>query len=109
MFDGSNVLSYFYYTLLKDGYIDTMVSPGLVLLAKDSPPRDTRAYFRGMCIKKFPKEVYATSWSSVLFDIGNFTIKRVPLLHPLKGTEALVGNVFNRSETAEDLLRNLAA
>ena len=99
----------FYYTLLKDGYIDTMVSPGLVLLAKDSPPRDTRAYFRGMCIKKFPKEVYATSWSSVLFDIGNFTIKRVPLLHPLKGTEALVGNVFNRSETAEDLLRNLAA
>lgn len=98
-----------YYTMLKDGYIDTFVSEGMILLAKDSPPRDTRAFFRGMCIKRFPKEVYATSWSSVLFDIGNFTIKRVPLLHPLKGTEALVGDIFTRSETAEDLLKNLAA
>lgn len=98
-----------YYTLVKDGYIDTFISEGMVLMAKDSPPRDTRAFFRGTCIKKFPKEVYATSWSSVLFDIGNFTIKRVPLLHPLKGTEALVGEVLARSETAEDLLRNLAA
>ncbi len=98
-----------YYTLVKDGYIDTFVSEGAVLLAKDSPPRDTRAFFRGTCIKKFPKEVYATSWSSILFDIGNFTIKRVPLLHPLKGTEAIVGDIFIRSETAEDLLRNLAA
>ena len=98
-----------YYTLLKDGYVDTFVSEGTVLLARDSPPTDTRAFFRGMCIKKFPKEVYATSWTSVLFDIGNFTIKRVPLLHPLKGTEALVGGVLTRSETAEDLLRNLAA
>lgn len=98
-----------YYTLVKDGYIDTFISEGMVLLAKDTPPRDTRAFFRGTCIKKFPKEVYATSWSSVLFDIGNFTIKRVPLLHPLKGTEAIVGDIFIRSETAEDLLRNLAA
>lgn len=98
-----------YYALSKDGYIDTFISAGAVLLAKDSPPRDTRAFFRGMCIKRFPKEVYATSWSSVLFDIGNFTIKRVPLLHPLRGTATLVGDIFTRSETAEDLLRNLAA
>lgn len=98
-----------YYALLKDGYIDAFISAGAVLLAKDSPPRDTRAFFRGMCIKRFPKEVYATSWSSVLFDIGNFTIKRVPLLHPLRGTATLVGDIFTRSETAEDLLRNLAA
>jgi len=98
-----------YYNLVNDGYIDTFVSEGAILLAKDSPPRDTRAFFRGMCIKRFPKEVYATSWTSVLFDIGNFTIKRVPLLYPLKGTEALVGDVLTRSETAEDLLRNLAA
>lgn len=99
----------FYYALSKDGYIDTFISTGAALLAKDSPPRDTRAFFRGMCIKRFPKEVYATSWSSVLFDIGNFTIKRVPLLHPLRGTATLVGDIFTRSETAEDLLRNLAA
>lgn len=98
-----------YYTLMKDGYADSFVSEGSVVLAKDLPPKETRAFFRGMCIKKFPKEVYATSWSSVLFDIGNFTIKRVPLLNPVKGTEELVGEIFNKSETAEELLRNLAA
>jgi len=98
-----------YYALSKDGYIDNFVSPGSILLAQESPPPDTRAFFRGMCIKRYPKEVYATSWSSVLFDIGNFSIKRVPLLHPLRGTVDLVGDIFARSETAEDLLKNLAA
>lgn len=98
-----------YYALMKDGYVDSFISEGSIILARDIPPKDTRAYFRGTCIKKFPKEVYATSWSSVLFDIGNFTIKRVPLLNPLRGTEAMVGDIFTKSETAEDLLKNLAA
>ncbi|MBI5755791.1 MAG: proteasome accessory factor PafA2 [Nitrospirae bacterium] len=98
-----------YYTLMRDGYVTPFVSEGMIFLAKDNPPRDTRAFFRGMCIKRFPKEVYATSWSSVLFDIGNSTIKRVPLQNPLRGTEALVGNFFRESETAEDLLRDLSA
>ncbi|MEK6561423.1 MAG: depupylase/deamidase Dop [Nitrospirota bacterium] len=97
-----------YYTLLRDGYVTPFISEGTILLAKDTPPRDTRAFFRGTCIKRFPKEVYAASWTSVLFDIGNSTIKRVPLLNPLRGTDDLVGKIIRESETAEDLLRNLA-
>jgi proteasome accessory factor A len=97
-----------YYTLLRDGYITPFVSEGAILLAKETPPKDTRAFFRGTCIKRFPKEVYAASWTSVLFDIGNSTIKRVPLLNPLRGTDDLVGKIVRESETAEDLLRNLA-
>ncbi|MEK6713341.1 MAG: proteasome accessory factor PafA2 family protein, partial [Nitrospirota bacterium] len=97
-----------YYTLLRDGYITPFVSEGAILLAKETPPKDTRAFFRGTCIKRFPKEVYAASWTSVLFDIGNSTIKRVPLLNPLRGTDDLVGKIIRESETAEDLLRNLA-
>src|SRR3990172_7546543 len=97
-----------YYTLLRDGYITPFVSEGAILLAKETPPKDTRAFFRGTSIKRFPKEVYAASWTSVLFDIGNSTIKRVPLLNPLRGTDDLVGKIIRESETAEDLLRNLA-
>ncbi|MEK6538863.1 MAG: proteasome accessory factor PafA2 family protein, partial [Nitrospirota bacterium] len=97
-----------YYTLLRDGYVTPFISEGTILLAKDTPPLDTRAFFRGTCIKRFPKEVYAASWTSVLFDIGNSTIKRVPLLNPLRGTDDLVGKIIRESETAEDLLRNLA-
>jgi len=97
-----------YYTMLKNGYIDSFITEGMVLIAKDTPPADTRAFFRGMCIKKYPKEIYAASWSSILFDIGNYTIKRVPLLHPLKGTKEIAGDIIAKSDTADELIKNLA-
>jgi len=97
-----------YYTLLRDGYVTPLVSEGAILIARDTPPRDTRAFFRGTCIKRFPKEVYAASWTSVLFDVGNSTIKRVPLSNPLRGSEDIVGKIIMKSETAEELLQNLA-
>ncbi len=62
-----------------------------------------------MCLKKFSKEVYAASWTSVLFDIGNTTIKRVPLMEPLKGSRDLVGDVIERSSTVDELLEKIAA
>ena len=43
-------------------------------------PNGSRAYFRGICLKKFPKHIYGMSWTSVLFDVGDTTIKRVPLM-----------------------------
>jgi proteasome accessory factor A len=74
-----------------------------------APPPDTRAYFRAMCLKKFPKEVYAASWSSVLFDVGNTTIKRIPLMEPLRGTEALTRSLFESSSRVEELLSRITA
>jgi proteasome accessory factor A len=93
-----------YHTLLQEGYIKTLVNAEKIKTALDTPPRDTRAYFRGTCMRKFPKEVYGVSWTSVLFDIGNSTIKRVPLMDPLRGTEERVGGIFNQADTAEGLL-----
>ena len=98
-----------YDTLLRQGYVKTMVPSDRVRVATHTPPSDTRAYFRGMCMKKFPKEVYGVSWTSVLFDVGNATIKRVPLMDPLRGTEEIVGGIFNQTETAEGLLSLLRA
>ena len=57
--------------------------------AELNPPTDTRAYFRGRCVSKFAKALYGASWTSVLFDIGNTTIKKVPLMDPHRGTQAL--------------------
>jgi proteasome accessory factor A len=62
-----------------------------------------------MCLKKFPKEVYAASWSSVQFDVGNTTIKRIPLMEPLKGTKELISDLLEKSDTAEELIKGLAA
>jgi proteasome accessory factor A len=76
--------------------------------AHEKPPEDTRAYFRAMCLKKFPKDLYAASWSSVQFDVGNSSIKSIPLLEPLRGTKELISDLLEKSETPEELIKGLA-
>jgi len=98
-----------YYALERGGYVDRVLDPEEINRAIENPPPDTRAYFRGMCIKKFPKEVYAASWTSVLFDVGNTSIKKIALLDPLRGTRELVGPLLEGSSTVEELLANIAA
>ena len=34
------------------------------------PPEDTRAYFRGRCISRYPDAIAAASWDSLIFDTG---------------------------------------
>ena len=80
-----------------------------VLRAETVAPLDTRAYFRAACVKKWPQEVYAASWTSVLFDIGNAAIKKVPLMEPLRGTEALTKGLLDESDTVNSLLEKLKA
>ncbi len=97
-----------YYTLERQGYVERIVTDEEILLAIKIPPADTRAYFRGMCLQKYPNEVYGASWSSVIFDTGDLAVKRIPMTDPLKGTQKLVAEVLERSETAAELLENIA-
>jgi hypothetical protein len=71
------------------------------------PPKDTRAYFRGMCLQKYSDEVVSASWDSVIFDLKEGPLKKIFMLEPLRGTEAHVRALFEESATAGDLLRNL--
>ena len=62
------------------------------------PPDDTRAWFRGECVRRFGDQVAAASWDSVIFDVpGRSSLVRVPTPDPLRGTrshvEALMGSV----------------
>jgi proteasome accessory factor A len=98
-----------YYTLERSNMIERLVQDGEIAKAEQNPPTGTRAYFRGQCLKRFPKEVYAVSWTSVLFDIGNTTIKRIPLLDPLRGNEALTRELLESCSTAEVLLAKLTS
>lgn len=98
-----------YYTLERGHHVDRIVSETEVLRAEAEAPIDTRAYFRAGCVKKWPHEIYAASWTSVLFDIGNAVIKKVPLLEPLRGTEALTKSLLDESDTVESLLAKLKA
>ncbi|MFQ5579863.1 MAG: depupylase/deamidase Dop [Nitrospiria bacterium] len=97
-----------YYALERGNYVERLIRPEDLAHAEELPPEDTRAYFRGTCIKKFSKEVYAASWTSLLLDPGNGAIKKIPLLDPLKGSRDLVGPLLDKAESVEALLNMIS-
>jgi proteasome accessory factor A len=93
-----------YNRLVARGAIRTLLAPGQPEAAMDSPPRDTRAFFRGECLRRYGPSVAAASWDSVIFDVGRDSLVRVPMLEPLRGTAAHVEDLLNRCGTARELI-----
>jgi proteasome accessory factor A len=98
-----------YYALERGHLIDRLLQDSEIETAERLPPPDTRAYFRGQCLSKFGQAIYGVSWTSVLFDVGTATIKKISLMEPLRGTEALTRDLLEASESAEELLARLTA
>jgi proteasome accessory factor A len=78
-------------------------------VAVSEPPTDTRAYFRGRCLQKFADNVVAANWDSIVFDVGDDPLRRVPMLEPGRGTVGHVGSILDESDTVTDLLEKLGA
>lgn len=98
-----------FYTLERANRIERLVQPEEIAKAERLPPTGTRAYFRGACLKKFSQEMYGGSWTSILFDLGNATIKRIPLMDPFRGTRDLTSELLDGIDTAQQLLNRLAS
>jgi len=96
-----------YNRLATRGSIKRLISEDDVATAVQSPPDDTRAYFRGRCLERYPAEVAAASWDSVIFDLGRESLVRIPTLEPLRGTRRHVGELIDGSRTAEELVEAL--
>ncbi|HWC22410.1 MAG TPA: depupylase/deamidase Dop [Flexivirga sp.] len=95
--------------LLAAGRFEQLVDDEAVRSAVIEPPADTRAFFRGTCLARFPREVAAASWDSVIFDVPSQpSLQRVPMLEPARGTKAHVGALLDRAGSADELLRLLA-
>jgi proteasome accessory factor A len=94
--------------LVARGAMERLVGEDEVLAAVDHAPEDTRAYFRGECLRRYPAQVAAASWDSVIFDLGRESLVRVPTLEPLRGTRAHVGALLDRSPTADALVEALS-
>lgn len=88
---------------------------GLVRISNDAqveaaitqPPPTTRAFFRGRCLQKYPDQVVAANWDSMVFDVGSDPLRRVPMLEPLRGTAAHVASLLDECDDAGELLRRL--
>src|SRR5919112_857609 len=98
-----------YNRLAARGSMKRLVTEEQVVAAMHEPPDDTRAYFRGRCLERYPAEVAAASWDSVIFDLGRESLVRIPTLEPLRGTRAHVGELLERCATAADLVAELNA
>src|SRR5580700_3306322 len=97
-----------YNRLAARGRVARLVDETEIERAMDEPPEDTRAYFRGRCLRQYPDSVAAASWDSVIFDIpGRESLQRVPTLEPLRGTRAHVGDLLDKCETAGELVAAL--
>jgi Pup amidohydrolase len=97
-----------YNRLAARGRVTRLTTEAAVERAMLEPPEDTRAFFRGRCLRQYPESVAAASWDSVIFDIpGRESLQRVPTLEPLRGTKAHVGDLLDRCETAGELVAAL--
>ena len=96
-----------YYLLERQGKIQRLVTDEEIERAVHHPPEDTRAYFRGSCLRRYGAEVFGVNWDSISFGIGDEPIKRVLMAEPLKGSKQHVDDLFSSSPTAAELVRNL--
>src|SRR5213594_442812 len=97
-----------YYKLEESDAVDRIATDDEISKAIYDPPKDTRAYFRGMCLQRYADEIVSASWDSVIFDLKEGPLKKIFMLEPLRGTEAHVRQLLTESPTAADLLRNIS-
>jgi proteasome accessory factor A len=98
-----------YHLLERQGQARRVVTDGEIMRAITEPPEDTRAYFRGHCLKRYGDQVFGVNWDSISFGVGDEPIKRVLMAEPLKGSKAHVADLLQRSKDAAELVRNLRA
>jgi Pup amidohydrolase len=93
-----------YNRLVARGSMQRLLTDDEVAGAMGRPPADTRAFFRGECLRRYPAQVAAASWDSVVFDLGRENLVRIPTMEPLRGTRDHVGALFEASATAQELV-----
>lgn len=98
-----------YYRLEGSGKVERLTTDDEVDKAIDDPPEDTRAYFRGRCISKFPDAIAAASWDSLIVDTGRDALQRIPMREPLRGTKEHVEGLLADSADVGALVERLQA
>ena len=96
-----------YHRLVGAGRMQRLFTDEEVEWAVQHPPEGTRAFFRGECVARFGDALVAANWDSLVFDIGEASLRRVPMMEPLRGGKDRVGDLLDGAETPADLMRAL--
>ncbi|MBI2543537.1 MAG: proteasome accessory factor PafA2 family protein [Candidatus Aenigmarchaeota archaeon] len=88
------------------GRVDTLgISEDDIKYAMTNPPEDTRAYFRGECLRRFPHHVISSNWDVV--NVRNGRHRDEIKLEPFRGTKKLTQDIFDNAGTISDLVDKL--
>jgi proteasome accessory factor A len=96
-----------YYMLERQGRAERVATDEEIVAAITKPPEDTRAYFRGECLRRYGSSVFGVNWDSISFSVDDEPINRILMEEPLKGSKAHVAELLDGSPTAADLIKNL--
>jgi proteasome accessory factor A len=96
-----------YHRLVRAGAMRTLFRDDEVARAAAEPPERTRAYFRGRCIDRYGDAIVAANWDSLVFDVGEEPLKRVPMMEPLRGGKDRVAHLLDDAPTVADLIEAL--
>jgi len=96
-----------YHRLVARDRVRRLFSDAEIDRAVADPPETTRAFFRGNCVARYGSALVAANWDSLVFDVGEDTLKRVPMMEPLRGTRDHVGTLLEASPDAAALLHGL--
>lgn len=95
--------------LERSGAVRSLFSDEEIARAMSNPPPATRAYFRGESIRRYGSAVVAANWDSLVFDTGESTLVRIPMMEPRRGTRDLVEDLFKASPDTATLLDQIGA
>ncbi|MFN2490308.1 MAG: depupylase/deamidase Dop [Actinomycetota bacterium] len=98
-----------YWKLVRSGKLERLTTDEEIEHAVDHPPEDTRAYFRGECLRRFSTAIVAASWDALIFDTGDDPLRKVPTLEPTRGTRNHVRSLLEASPDAQTLIGNLSS
>jgi Pup amidohydrolase len=97
-----------YYVLERTGGVKRILTDEEIDLAVDEPPIDTRAYLRGMCLKKFRQQVFSVNWDSLAFNLETGDIKRIALEDPFQGTKAQIAEAIEAATSVAEFVETLS-
>ncbi|MTB71478.1 proteasome accessory factor PafA2 [Arsenicicoccus sp. MKL-02] len=98
-----------HHRLEAAGRIDRFTSPERVQAAVTAPPEDTRAWLRGTMVERYPHELLAASWDSVIVRrTPGEPPSRLALPEPERCTRAHLQGIIEASPTMADLLERIA-
>ena len=90
-----------YARLLKNGRVERLLKHEEIVQAINNPPVDTRAYFRGMCLQKYPNEIHSASWNSMIFCTDDSSLDKILMDRPHFGTQEMTGDLLRDCTAAE--------